>query len=153
MTLTVTRDDGAMATDTKEHYITVKGFCPLAASLHQESDIDLLYNVRNRLLTGSLGIRLVSLYYRHAFELVQILEENPSLKQQLGEMVTNNREVVEQWLASGQAAVPAAHVDEVVQVLESIKAPSSLRLRNDIDMFIAGLNDGSVLQEFHIQVE
>lgn len=151
--LTVRRDDGSTATETKEKYLTVRGFCPLSASLSNDAEIDVFYKVRDRLLPSPTGIMLITWYYRHAFELVQLLEEYPHLQKQLREIVTNNLGVIEEWVVSGQAVVPTAQVDEVMQLLISIKAQSSQRLCNDIDMLIAGLNDGYVLQEFHIQVE
>jgi PKD repeat protein len=153
VTLTVTGDDGSTATEKKEKYITVHGFCPLTTSLNNESHIEVLYKVRDRLLPSLPGMMLISLYYRNAVELTRLLENNPYLQNRLREMVTNNIGIAEQWVAGKPAVISAEQVEEIVQFLEAVSASSSVRLRNDIDMFIAGLNDGYLLQEFYIQVE
>lgn len=143
-----------MATEKKEKYITVHGFCPLTTSLNNEGHIEVLYKVRERLLPTLSGIMLISLYYRNAVELTRLLENNPYLQNRLREMVTNNVGVAEQWVTGKPAVVSAEQVEEIVQFLQAVKASSSMRLRNDIDVFIAGLNDGHyLLQEFNIQVE
>lgn len=153
VTLTVTGDDGSTATEKREKYITVHGFCPLTTSLNNESHIEVLYKVRDRLLPSLPGMLLISLYYRNAVELTRLLENNPYLQNRLREMVTNNIGVAEQWVAGKPAVISAEQVEEIVQFLEAVSASSSERLRNDIDMFIAGLNDGYLLREFYIQAE
>jgi PKD repeat protein len=153
VSLTVTSTGGATATEAKENYITVKGFCPLARSLNNEQDIETLQRVRDRMLPGITGMVLVSMYYRHAFEMVQMLEENPLLQERLREVVAKNIRVAEQMIAGEQAVVSADQIAEVVQFLEAIKARGSLRLQNDLDIIITGLTDGHLLQTLGIQVE
>jgi PKD repeat protein len=153
VSLTVTRAGGATATETKENYITVKGFCPLARSLNNEQDIETLQKVRDRMLPSITGMVLVSMYYRNAFEMVQMLEENPLLQERLREVVANNIGVAEQLIAGELAVVSADQTAEVVRFLETIKVKGSSRLKNDIDMIIMGLEDGHLLQGLGIQVE
>ena len=153
VSLTVTRAGGATATETKENYITVKGFCPLARSLNNERDIETLQKVRDRMLPSITGIVLVSMYYRNAFEMVQMLEENPLLQERLREVVAKNIGVAEQLIAGEQAAVSAEQTAAVVRFLEELKARGSVRLQNDIDLLITGLEEGYLLQDLGIQVE
>jgi PKD repeat protein len=153
VSLTVTRVGGATATETKENYITVKGFCPLARTLNNEQDIETLQKVRDRMLPGITGMVLVSMYYRNAFEMVQMLEENPLLQERLREIVAKNIQVAKQLIAGEDVVVSAKQTAEVVRFLEAIKARGSIRLQNDIDMIITGLTDGHLLQDLGIQVE
>ena len=142
VTLTVTWAGGATATETKENYITVKGFCPLARSLNNERDIETLQKVRDRMLPSITGIVLVSMYYRNAFEMVQMLEENPLLQERLREIVAKNIQVAEQLIAGEHVVVSAEQTAEVVRFLEAIKARGSSRLQNDIDIDHHGVKDG-----------
>jgi PKD repeat protein len=153
VSLMVTWAGGATATESKENYITVNGFCPLANSLNNERDTETLRKVRDRLLPNLSGIVLVSMYYRNAFEMVQMLKENPWLQERLREVVAKNIRVAEQLIAEEQAVVSAEQTEEVVQFLKEIKARGSVRLQKDLDVLITGLTDGYLLQDLGIQVE
>jgi PKD repeat protein len=153
VSLTVTRTGGATATETKENYITVKGFCPLARSLNNEQDIETLQKVRDRMLPGITGMVLVSMYYRNAFEMVYLLEENPLLQERLREIVAKNIQVAKQLIAGEDVVVSAEQTAEVVQFLKAIKTRGSLRLQNDLDIIVTGLTDGYLLKGLGIQVE
>ena len=112
-----------------------------------------LRKVRDRLLPNLSGIVLVSMYYRNAFEMVQMLKENPWLQERLREVVAKNIRVAEQLIAEEQAVVSAEQTEEVVQFLEEIKARGSVRLQKDLDVLITGIEDGYLLQDLGIQVE
>ena len=105
------------------------------------------------MLPSITSIVLVSMYYRNAFEMVQMLEENPLLQERLREVAAKNIGVAEQLIAGEQAVVSAEQTQEVVRFLETIKVKGSIRLKNDIDMIITGLEDGHLLQDLGIQIE
>jgi PKD repeat protein len=153
VTLTVAGPGGAFDTETKATYITVTGICPIASSLNNGKDIKILRRVRERLLTSLSGIKVLSLYYRHALEMTSLLEDNPQLQERLREVLTKNIYAAEQLIAGSQPVLSTDQEVEIVGFLEELQAKGSLRLQNDIKILIAEITDGYLLQDLGIRVE
>ncbi len=127
--------------------------CLFLSFLSNDSDIDALYQVRERIFFNVFGIRLIALYYQNAIELAEILEDNPMLRDHLQQSIAANRDVLTQLIAGKPAVATAKQVGDLVTFLEAVKGEGSFKVQHDINSVIKGIEYGYLLQGLGIQVE
>ena len=118
--------------------------CPLSRFLYSREDISMLRSARAVLLKTPYGTFLAALYYRHALEVVYLLEKQPELQQQMRELAIDEWDLIRQFFATGKLAFSGHSEIRAIQFLEALRTEAGPQLQNDIETIIRDLKSGSV---------
>jgi hypothetical protein len=155
---------GCQDTATRVNLITVnkkesflEKLCSILVSSEDrpdaEKDYFALRNFRdNRLGTDILGNFLVALYYMNSPEVVQILESNPGLRLEFGDIVETYAPRIGFGLLTGSTAFTVQELERIESVLQAIAAKGSPRLRISTGFVLAKLQQPAFLLQYGIAV-
>jgi len=153
--LTADGQDGNSYVKMKKRYIRVFPNIPCIASsvFKDRDDILHLKHVRDSLLNKPAGMMLVYLYYQHSAAIGDIIAKHPELVEKLQKLIHENVDLV-QAMANGE---PISVSDETVQsamsILWEIRDSSGVELTQSINLLLAAIKNGYLLNAPEIGLE
>jgi len=138
---------------SNEDFLFIKEACPILMTLNSKEDINIIRNIRDYRLQNNNGINLVSMYYSNTLEVSSILSNNPILKNQLRDLIIENRDIAEEFFRRGRITVNKNVIEEVTIFLNKLKRSASPKFKKDIEALIEGIKDGDLLKEINVRVE
>ena len=149
--LTVTGTDNTKtAIKTRDSYIEVKSKCFLVTSLDSSGQIETLRAMRDTNLDNFSGMLMTAVYYRNAAEMNELLNEYPDLRADLRRLISENMDIFEGLLKGDPVTVSATVMNDTLDYLYKVKAHGSIKLQNDIDFMLLGVQNGYFLNALGI---
>jgi hypothetical protein len=150
--LTAFGSDGSSKSVAKSNYVFALPGCPFIFSMQNQKDIETLRVVRDSLLDDIFGLFLVTLYYRNAHEVTDILTTNPDLQEKLQALINNNIGLIESMAKREKITISQEEVDAIIAFLMEIRNEGSFRLKADTAFLIASLRRSFLLNGLGIFV-
>jgi hypothetical protein len=138
---------------SEEAILFTKKTCPLLTILDSKEDISTLRGIRDSRLQSSNGLDLVSMYYSNATEVSSILSDNPTLKNELRNLLMKNMGAARELLRGEMVTVEKNAVEDGVAFLSKLKEAAGPKLKKDIDTIIKGIEGGALLKELNARVD
>jgi len=151
--LTAYATDGTSTKAVKPNYVLVTPSCPFVSSLDNPQDIHTLRVFRDSMLNNISGIILTSFYYKNYTEISRIIAENPELQNRLRELAAEHIGIVQDLITGREATISRSAANDTVEFLYELQKEGSLKLKNDINLIIMGIEDGYLLKGMGIHVE
>ena len=149
--LTVTGTDNTKtAIKTRDSYIEVKSKCFLVTSLDSSGQIETLRAMRDTNLDNFSGMLMTAVYYRNAAEMNELLNEYPDLRSDLRRLISENMDIFEGLLKGDPVTVSATVMNDTLDYLYKVKAHGSIKLQNEIDFMLLGVQNGYFLNALGI---
>jgi PKD repeat protein len=153
VTLVVGFVDGSTKRILKANYISVESRCLFVSALENQAHINKIRQLRTALWDNLYWRELSVIYYRHFFEVMLILRQCPELRDEFQRLVSNQIETIEKLSIVGETTIREDDLDDIIAFLMQIKEHGSIRLQEDIDSVIAGINHTLLLEGLGISKE
>jgi hypothetical protein len=127
--------------------------CPFKAAVADEADLRLLRAVRDRQLGSLSGICLTALFYAAAPETARIVQNNPALRNQIAELVAQNRPVLQALAEGASGRMSRNALMDISAFLKELQAGGSRKLALVLAGAGHGLEHGWLLHLLDITVE
>jgi hypothetical protein len=127
--------------------------CPFKAAVADEDDLRLLRAVRDRQLGSLSGICLTALFYAAAPETARIVQNNPALRNQIAELVAQNRPVLQALAEGASGRMSRNALMDISAFLKELQAGGSRKLALVLAGAGHGLEHGWLLHLLDITVE
>ncbi|MEI6126115.1 MAG: 6-bladed beta-propeller [Pseudomonadota bacterium] len=131
------------------------GACPFEQILGAD-DQHRLHSVRefrDKRLAGASS-ELVSLYYKHAKEITNILSDNPYLQTQFKQTAVELLPSLSAGLgAKGAIVLTQTQYRQVITVLMGVNSKASASLRRSISQLLTELKSGSLLKNVQVEIQ
>jgi PKD repeat protein len=144
---------GSFQQKIKENYIAVESGCLFVSSLQNQTQIDKIRQLRSRLRDNQNWRELSVIYYRHFFEVAHILRQHPKLRDEFRKLVSSQIETIDKLNTAGSTTIREQDLEAIIVFLMQIREHGSIRLQEDIDAVMTGINNTMLLQELGIYKE
>jgi hypothetical protein len=101
--------------------------------------------LRDTMLDTALGIRIATLYYQNLEEIGAILEEDAELNARFMRIVRGNMPVVKGLMTRGTASMRSDDILDVHDFLLDLQEQGGVKLEQDIDFILQGIESGWLL--------
>jgi PKD repeat protein len=145
--------DGSNQQMVKENYISVESRCLFVSTLENQAHIEKIRKLRAALKDNLYWQKLSIIYYKHFFEVALIIRQHPELRAELQQLVSNQIETIEKLSTVGETTIREDDLEDIIAFLMQIKEHGSIRLQEDIDSVIAGINHTLLLEGLGISKE
>jgi hypothetical protein len=119
-------------------------------SLDNSGQIETLRAMRDTNLDNFSGMLMTAVYYRNAAEMNELLNEYPDLRSDLRRLISENMDIFEGLLKGDPVTVSATVMNDTLDYLYKVKAHGSIKLQNDIDFMLLGVQNGYFLNALGI---
>jgi len=153
VTLIVGFVDGSKLQMVKENYIAVESRCLFVSSLKNPAQVEKIRKLRTAVADNLYWRELFTIYYRHFFEILLILQQHPQLRDELQELANKHIDTVEELSNAGETTLREDEIDEITAFLLKIKNYGTIGLQADIDAILVGINHTMILDRLGIHKE
>mgnify|MGYP005841618523 CR=1 FL=1 len=153
VTLIVEFVDGSKLQMVKENYIAVESRCLFVSSLKNPAQVEKIRKLRTAIADNLYWRELFTIYYRHFFEILLILQQHPQLRDELQELANKHINTVEELSNTGETALREDELNEITAFLLKIKDYGTIGLQADIDAILDGINNTMILYGLGIHKE
>ena len=144
---------GSYQQKIKENYIAVESGCLFVSNLQNQAQVNNIRKLRTTLRDNLYWRELSIIYYRHFFEVAHILRQHPVLRDEFRKLVSSQIKSIETLNTAGSATITEEDLEAIIVFLMQIREHGSVRLQEDIDAVIAGIDHTMLLEGLGIYKE
>jgi PKD repeat protein len=144
---------GSYQQKIKENYIAVESGCLFVSNLQNQAQVNNIRKLRTTLRDNLYWRELSIIYYRHFFEVAHILRQYPELRDEFRKLVSSQIKSIETLNTAGSATITEEDLEAIIVFLMQIREHGSVRLQEDIDAVIAGIDHTMLLEGLGIYKE
>jgi photosystem II stability/assembly factor-like uncharacterized protein len=127
--------------------------CPFKTALASDDDLQLLRAARDRKLGSLAGMCLTALFYATAPETARIVQHNPTLKNKIAGLVTQNRPLLQALAEGASGHISRSALMDISAFLKEFQTAGSRKLAMVLAGARHGLEHGWLLHMLDITVE
>jgi hypothetical protein len=133
---------------------TASRICPLKSILGTEnSALCNLYSLRDTLLSrSSEGKVYINLYYKHAYELTDILSHNDGIKEKANSFMQKIMPTITSLLATKEGVLTDETVEEAIELIDALTIQASPALQQDLRELKQDIKSGVIFSIFNLKV-